>query len=631
MKQLTEGIVPLRTCATLALLMQGNPDIQVRIRSMPDNATKRSNRDLAIICVIAAATFLTCIVSPPHLMDDVDAAQAQLARNMLTSGDWVTGHLDGVIFLDKAPLKYWITASLYAILGVHDWVARLPIAFSAILLSVVLFKMWQWAGSEESGFYAGLAISTSAGLFLFTRVVIPDVLLTLVLTISVWSFLRVLEQPEKVLGWSLALYASLGCAVLLKGLIGLVFPLGTFAIYLGIGGILFKRETLRKVISGPGLLLFLAIAAPWHVLAILRNPPYFDLTLNAGPHFGYQFRGFFWFYFINEQLLRFLNNRWPRDYNTVPRVWFWLYHLIWFFPWSFFLGAVRKADFRLGSRQGKLRVIAGIWILFVMIFFTFSTTQEYYSMPIYPALALLIGSAMNTKRATLRQAAILGSFVCALAALVATSVLVKALGLPTPGDISNALRPNQNSYTLSLGHMTDLTLQAFAYLRVPLCLAAVAFAIGAMALGITKGRKACLLTAAMLVCLFQAARIAMVSFDPYLSSAPLAEVLKRSPKGTLISNGPYYTFSSVYFYTDYQAFILNGRVNNLEYGSYARDGSRVFIGEQEFARVWGKAERCYVATEDDKLPALRRLVGACPMYLLTRAGGKSIWSNLPLP
>jgi 4-amino-4-deoxy-L-arabinose transferase-like glycosyltransferase len=611
--------------------MQSNPDTQASTPSVPDNANECSTRDLAIICLIAAATFLTCIISPPHLMDDVDGAQAQLARNMLTSGDWVTGHLDGVVFLDKAPLKYWVTASLYAILGVHDWVARLPIALSAIFLSLVLFKFWQWAGSEESGFYAGLAISTSIGLFLFTRVVIPDVLLTLALTICVWSFLRVLEQPGKVLRWSLALYATLGCAVLLKGLIGLVFPLGTFAIYLGIRGTLFERETLRKLISVPGLLLFLAIAVPWHILAILRNPPYFDLTLNAGPHFGYEFRGFFWFYFINEQVLRFLNNRWPRDYNTVPRLWFWLYHLGWFFPWSFFLGALRKADFYLGSREGKLRVIAVIWILVVMIFFMFSTTQEYYSMPIYPALALLIGSAMNTKRPTLRQAAMLGSLICALAALVATFVLVKTLGLPTPGDITNALRRNQNVYTLSLGHMTDLTLQAFAYLRLPLGLAAVAFAIGAIALGVAIGRKGYLLTAVMLVCLFQAARVAMVSFDPYLSSAPLAEVLNRSPKGTLVSNGPYYTFSSVYFYTNYPSLILNGRVNNLEYGSYARRGSKVFIGDQEFVRVWSKAERCYVATEDDKLPALRRLIGTYPMYLLTRAGGKSIWSNLPLP
>src|SRR6185312_4402986 len=138
-------------------------------------------------------------------------------------------------------------------------------------------------------------MSTSIGLFLFTRVVIPDVILTLALTICIWSFLRILEDPGKPLKWVLALHAALACAVLLKGLIGLVFPLGIFAVYLGITRALLKRETWRKLVSLPGLLLFCAIAAPWHVLAILRHPPYFDLTLKPGPHFGYKFRGFFWF------------------------------------------------------------------------------------------------------------------------------------------------------------------------------------------------------------------------------------------------------------------------------------------------------------------------------------------------
>ena len=219
----------LHGCATLGPLMEINPDqgaTHASPRSEEPASDKRSARYIAIICLIAAATFFSCIFSPPHLMDDVDAAQAQLARNMLTSGDWVTGQLDGVIFLDKAPLKYWITASLYAVLGVHDWVARLPSALAVIFLAVVVFKIFQWAGSEESGFYAGLAISTSIGLFLFTRIVIPDVVLTLAFAICIWTFLRVLEEPGNSLKWSCSLYAALACAVLLKGLIGLVFPLG---------------------------------------------------------------------------------------------------------------------------------------------------------------------------------------------------------------------------------------------------------------------------------------------------------------------------------------------------------------------------------------------------------------------
>ena len=97
-----------------------------------------------------------------------------------------------------------------------------------------------------------------------------------------------------------------------------------------------------------------------------------------------EYHGFLWFYFINEQLLRFLNLRYPRDYNTVPRVWFWLLHLVWLFPWSVYFPAACKLSFRPVDRAGRTRLLALCWTGFVLVFFTFSTTQEYYSMPCYP-------------------------------------------------------------------------------------------------------------------------------------------------------------------------------------------------------------------------------------------------------
>src|SRR6266404_3846244 len=91
-----------------------------------------------IVLAVVAVVFLGCIISPPSLMDDVDAVQAQIARNMLTSGDWVTARLDGVAYLEKAPLVYWIIAIFYKIFGVHDWAARLPVALAAVLLAWVV-------------------------------------------------------------------------------------------------------------------------------------------------------------------------------------------------------------------------------------------------------------------------------------------------------------------------------------------------------------------------------------------------------------------------------------------------------------------------------------------------------------
>src|SRR5581483_479176 len=372
-------------------------DEEMESRSLDGRGRAGSSRASAryqlIVASIAAVIFFGCLFSPPSLMDDVDAVQAQIARNMLQSGDWVTARLDGVPYLEKAPLKYWMIAVSYAIFGVHDWAARLPLALSAVMLCWLTARFGAWAFGKTGGLYAGICLATSVGLFLFTRLLIPDVVLTLAITVSMWSLLRATDDREpRPLLWAMLLWASIGAGLLLKGLIAAVFPAGTAILYLGITGRLFERKAWQRLRPVSGLLLMLVIAAPWHILATLHNPPYFDFTLHSEPG---SYRGFFWFYFINEHVLRFLNLRYPRDYNTVPRFYFWLFHLLWLFPWSVYFPALWKLDFRSADRASRTRLLALCWTGLVLIFFTFSTTQEYYSMPCYPALALLIGSAIE--------------------------------------------------------------------------------------------------------------------------------------------------------------------------------------------------------------------------------------------
>src|SRR5258707_8872473 len=129
-------------------------------------------------------------------MDDVDAVQAQIARNMLDSGDWVTARLNGVAYLEKSPLIYWMIAISYEIFGVHDWAARLPVALSAIVLSWLTFRMGVWAFSLRAGLYAGLASATCIGLWLFTRIQIPDVTVTATIALAMWALLRALDADE---------------------------------------------------------------------------------------------------------------------------------------------------------------------------------------------------------------------------------------------------------------------------------------------------------------------------------------------------------------------------------------------------------------------------------------------------
>src|SRR5215467_9410261 len=191
----------------------------------------------------------------------------------------------------------------------------------------------------------------------------------------------------------------------------------------------------RRLRPFTGALLALAIAAPWHVLATLRNPPYFDFTMHSEKG---SYHGFFWFYFMNEHVLRFLNLRYPRDYNTVPRWLFWAFHLLWFFPWSLYLPAAVKLRYRGDDRAGRTRLLCLCWAGFILTFFTFSTTQEYYSMPCYPAIAMLLGCAMASGSGWLRWGTRIGAVLATAAAIAVAAILWQVHGMAAPGDISSA-------------------------------------------------------------------------------------------------------------------------------------------------------------------------------------------------
>ena len=577
------------------------------------------------VAVIAGAIYFGCMVSPPSLMDDVDAVQAQIARTMLTSGDWVTARLDGVAYLEKAPLIYWAIAVGYKIFGVSDVVARLPVALSSVALALLTAAFGIWAFGKRAGLYAGICIGTCVGLFLFTRIQIPDVMLTFTIALSMWAFLRALDPEEtRPRLWAGILGASLGVGLLLKSLIGIVFPIAAAVIYLAVTKQFFVRATWQRLRPFSGAAIALVIAVPWHVLATLRNPPYFIWTLKSGPG---MYHGFLWFYFINEQLLRFLNLRYPRDYNTVPRAAFWLFHLLWLFPWSVYLPATLRLSYKPVDRAGRARLLALCWTGFILVFFTFSTTQEYYSMPCYPALALLLGCAMAEENSWVQAGSRVLGVIAALAAVACFAIAYQVRNLPTPGDISNALALHPKAYTLSLGHFLDLTFDSFAYLRLPLVVASAAFLIGSIGNLWGRGLRNFLLSALMMVIFFHAARLALVVFDPFLSSRPLAEAIQKAPPGQLIVNRHYYTYSSVFFYLNRNAPLINGRRLNLEYGGFAPNAPDIFLTNEQFRERWLTCDRYYLVADAKTIPTFETLVGPDGLKVYTGSGGKVVLTN----
>jgi hypothetical protein len=134
-----------------------------------------------------------------------------------------------------------------------------------------------------------------------------------------------------------------------------------------------------------------------------------------------------------------------------------------------------------------------------------------------------------------------------------------------------------------------------------------------------------------MVVFFQAARIALIRFDSYLGSYPLAERLQQSPPGQLIEANSFYAFSSVFFYAGRTALLLNGQNNNLEYGSYAPGAPNVFIDDGKFVSLWTGSDRCYLLAYGTEMPHLEQLVGRSDLRVVAENAGNYLLTNHALP
>src|SRR6476660_643368 len=449
-------------------------------------ASPRSSRHrlfIPLIMLVWAVIYLGSLFQPP-LMDDADTVHAEAAREMVEHNDWVTLRINnGFRYLEKAPLMYWTVAASFKIFGVHDWSARLPIALGVLALLLVVYRIGRRFYSDEGGLYAALALATGFGPFIYTRFMIPEMLVALWLAMGFDFFLTSLEQSERgeepslLICWGLA--ATMALNVLTKGLIGLVFPIGTIFIYLLLTKNLRHLLRLRLFSS---FLVFLLNAAPWHVLAGLRNPAQGDA------------RGFFWFYFVHEHFLRFLTQRYPADYDTVPLWLFWGLMPVWLMPWpAFIVQAIRQvpvklAAFREGlSAQQRATLVFALWQLLILLFFSFSSRQEYYVLPGLPGVALLLGGwlaresaspVQSPERHSGRISSLVLLFVGAAACVACITLAWQAQAPPPNYDIAELLKQNPQDYALSFGHFLDLTPQAMGAFKVPLLVTGIAFAAG---------------------------------------------------------------------------------------------------------------------------------------------------------
>jgi 4-amino-4-deoxy-L-arabinose transferase-like glycosyltransferase len=585
-----------------------------------------------MLAVVFATVFLGSLFTPP-LLDDADSTHAEAAREMLVTGDYVTLHINGVRYLEKAPLPYWLVVGSYHLFGINEFSTRLPMAISVLLLGVLALVWGRRAFGERAGIYAALFVYTAAGVFLFTRILIPDVLLSLLIAASLYFFLTALASEAAAWRWY-AGYACMALGVLTKGLIALAFPGGAAFMYLAVTG---EWRRWREFRVGTGLALFWVIAAPWHILAGIRN------TGGQGGH------GFFWFYFVNEHFLRFLGKRYPRDYSKLPWALYWSLHLVWLFPWSLYLPAAIRTiiGIRKESRHdftARTRLLCWMLAGLILVFFAISTNQEYYTFPAYLPLMMLIADGVarsewsecqnGVRKGWLRVSSGILAVVGVTAAIILLTLLWQSRLLPFEPDIGNVLaKHDMSADTLSTSHVLDLSYESFAALRLPAALAAATLLIVpvySFLLRIRRRHYAATWAIGLGMTLFLvAAHTALGRFGPYLSSRNLAEKIaaQERPGDSVMIYGDQAFGSSLLFYLHRPIILVEGRTTSMWFGSTFPDAPHIYLSSAELQRDWSGNDRIFLF-----VPA--HLKGKVDSLLPNRIvvaeeSGKYVYSNKP--
>jgi 4-amino-4-deoxy-L-arabinose transferase-like glycosyltransferase len=661
----------------------------------PSRPVPRPRSTLLTILLLWIAFYASFTLFTPPLLDDADSVHAEVAREMLLRHDPITLYANGIRYLEKAPLLYWSMAASMRVSQLFGLTspqaltvaARIPLSLTVLALALLIeaFARRLFA-TTNAGLYAALIALSSFGIFIFTRINIPDAMLCLFTTAALYAFWHTEETPRPLYCYAFAAACALN--VLTKGLIGLIFPIAIALLYLLVTrGLRPAITRLRELHPLTSTLVFLAIAAPWHLLAGLANPTHgspapfhfvqghwiVPLPTDGNVH------GWFWFYFMNEHLLRYLNLRVPHDYDTSP---LWLFYglvLIWLMPFSAFffraLGtplrqglasiyAFRHTPTKIFSRFNNSltgpRLFLLLWAATPLLFFSLSTRQEYYVLPSLPALALLVAgwlslevkSASNPSpvAALLRRRnhnAVLALLILGtLFAIAATWILIQAHTPPPHTDLATLLTEHPSDYALSMGHFLDLDTRALGLFRLPLILAALSLFFGPLAAYLLRRRAqphaSNLALAAGAFGFLLAAHLGLQTFAPVLSSAQLAEAIAPQvhPNDLIVLHGEYEAGSTLAFYlqrpnsyapqpnTAQFLHILDGRSSNLWYGSFFPDAPKIFETPASLAAKWASPQRIFLwqslTDPPNQLPAL-----PSPVYILVKSGGKEILSNQP--
>lgn len=532
--------------------------------------SKTSNKwsDYLFLSVFLGVLFLVGLGSRPLASPD-EGRYAEIPREMVETGEYITPHLNGLKYFEKPPFVYWLEALPLKMGLPSEFWLRLPIALFGLLGCLSVYQYTKRIYSHRAACFSSLVLGTSLLYFSLARLIILDLVLTVFISIGLLSFIQGVKltgMPRR--GRFMLASAALSCAVLTKGLIGLILPVAIIGIWV-IG--LNKWKELRPLYLPTNLLIFALIAFPWHILVSARNPEFFD------------------FYFIREHFERYFTT----IHRRLQPAWFFIpVTLLGFFPWVVFLPRAVKNFIPFKFKDWKvydLEAFLIIWISTIFLFFSFSSSKLIpYILPIFPPLSIVVGRFLAYVAEN--------NYSLKIESII-YGIIAFALAFSIPMVAQKYCDP----------HLYELLSPYFLYVQIALVGGGLSFLI----LGFFKKTQWQIIS----LLTFHIAFLFMLnSASVYIQKAsmkPFSTFIRQtlSPKPAVIVYGVYP--QDLPFYLGETVKVLNWS-GELDAGKSFNPSNHIFIKDTQFKNAWGSANPHCVITTSSRIPYL--VPNAQPLY-----------------